>query len=195
MRRGLHRGVKLAAVLTLAAATAGCGNMRETLGLNKEPPDEFQVVARQPLSVPPEFELRPPRPGASRPQSSTVREQAQQTVFRQNEDANATGGYQGNGAMSEGERSLLTQAGADKAPGDIREVMEQETERLAAADESFVDTLVFWRDSEGTNGSVIDPEKEAKRLRENAALGKDLTAGQTPTIERRERGLFGDLFE
>ena len=36
--------------------------------------------------------------------------------------------------------------------------------------------------------------EESRRLRENAALGKDVTAGETPTIERRKKALFEDLF-
>ena len=41
----------------------GCGSgadLKETLGLNREGPDEYRVVPRPPLSVPPEFNLRPP---------------------------------------------------------------------------------------------------------------------------------------
>ncbi|MCH8926537.1 MAG: DUF3035 domain-containing protein, partial [Proteobacteria bacterium] len=33
-----------------------------------------------------------------------------------------------------------------------------------------------------------------KRLRENAALGKAVTAGRTPTIERKSKALFEGLF-
>src|SRR5688572_21753165 len=45
-------------VLTLAACSSG--EVKRTLGLSKQAPDEFRVVPRPPLSVPPEFTLRPP---------------------------------------------------------------------------------------------------------------------------------------
>lgn len=38
----------------------GCGGVKEKIGLIKKIPDEFQVYKNKPLSVPPNFELRPP---------------------------------------------------------------------------------------------------------------------------------------
>ena len=38
----------------------GCGGVKEKIGLIKKTPDEFQVYKNKPLSVPPNFELRPP---------------------------------------------------------------------------------------------------------------------------------------
>lgn len=38
---------------------SGCGLTRRDLGLEKETPDEMLVVSRAPLSIPPEFNLRP----------------------------------------------------------------------------------------------------------------------------------------
>ncbi len=42
----------------------GCGGVKEKIGLIKKAPDEFQVYKSKPLSVPPNFELRPPKEGA-----------------------------------------------------------------------------------------------------------------------------------
>ena len=68
-------------LLALPALTAGCSNTtREALGLTKRSPDEFQVVSNAPLSMPPDYNLRPPTPGAARPQEGTVREQAERVV-------------------------------------------------------------------------------------------------------------------
>jgi len=36
-----------------------CGVTRDDLGFEKETPDEMMVVSRAPLSIPPEFNLRP----------------------------------------------------------------------------------------------------------------------------------------
>jgi hypothetical protein len=35
-------------------------------------PDEFEVVQRAPLTIPPDFDLRPPKPGSPRPQEVSV---------------------------------------------------------------------------------------------------------------------------
>ena len=47
-----------------------------TLGLDKQAPDEFSVVARAPLELPPDYSLRPPRAGTLRPQDLTPTETA-----------------------------------------------------------------------------------------------------------------------
>lgn len=187
--------IRLLPVLTLlcGALTLGaCEGVKEQLGLNKQSPDEFRVVSRAPLTIPPEFSLRPPRPGAPRPQEGTPEQQARQTVFRvddsrQGIDAGAAG-------LSSGETALLTAAGADQADPNIREIVERETLQLNDESETFIDTLVFWKDSEPP-GTLVDPSAEADRLRENAALGRPVTEGETPQIERREQGIFEGVFE
>ena len=38
----------------------GCTSIRQMVGLDRTGPDEFAVESRAPLTIPPEFELRPP---------------------------------------------------------------------------------------------------------------------------------------
>ena len=74
--------LRLSAVVTLAATLTACGVFEEQLGLNKQAPDEFRVVARAPLTLPPDFTLRPPEPGVARPQEGTTAQQARKVIFR-----------------------------------------------------------------------------------------------------------------
>ena len=180
--------------LGLTFGLNACSGVKESLGMGKQSPDEFRVQARAPLSMPPDFNLRPPREGAPRPQEGTPQQQARSAVFRIENAAVATlNGTVGRDGRSHGEQALLSAAGAGEADPNIRMIVNRETGLLNAEDEGFLDSLVFWRDDDPT-GVVIDAEQEAKRLRENAALGKPVTAGETPTIERREKALFEDLF-
>ena len=59
---------RLRTALTLggmAALLAACtGTVQENLGIAKRSPDEFQVVRRAPLVLPPDYNLRPPSPGS-----------------------------------------------------------------------------------------------------------------------------------
>jgi hypothetical protein len=41
---------------------------------------------------------------------------------------------------------------------------------------------------------VVDPTKEAQRLRENAALGHSVETGDTPIVQPKRRTLLGDIF-
>lgn len=187
------RGLVLALAAVSLLATGGCSKLRESVGLTKNPPDEFRVVARQPLEMPPEYELRPPEPGAARPQTGTTRDRARQTVFGRETEKTRKLAYENGAGLSLGERALLTRAGADKAPEDIREVVARETDRLHAGSNSLVNRLVFWQEPQDPT-QVVNASGEAKRLRENTALGRDVTAGRTPTIERREPGFLEGFF-
>jgi hypothetical protein len=191
MKASLPLGV--AAVGLLLGLTA-CEGIKEQFGLNKQPPDEFRIQAQAPLSMPPDFNLRPPQQGAARPQEGTAQQQARRAVFRAGESAGAAANGTSAGAgRSPGERALLAAAGVARADPNIRATVDRESGLLNEQDKSFLDFLVFWRDPD-PSGTVVDADKEAKRLRENAALGKDVTEGETPTIERRKKGLFEGLF-
>ncbi|MBS4773614.1 MAG: DUF3035 domain-containing protein [Proteobacteria bacterium] len=50
---------KIVFVLVLTGILSGCGLTKEKLGIAKKAPDESMVTVRQPLSVPPEYDLRP----------------------------------------------------------------------------------------------------------------------------------------
>ena len=51
--------------------------------MSKRAPDEFAVVRRAPLIVPPDFDLRPPDPGAPRPNIGTTADQARYRALEQ----------------------------------------------------------------------------------------------------------------
>lgn len=181
-------------------AVAGCSDARRTLGLERIPPDEFTVVSRAPLSIPPEFNLRPPRPGAPRPQEGTVRDQAAAAVFGAGTEASsgaASADFQLGSAsattVSPGEAALLAQAGAEQANPEIRQIVDRESTALAVADRTFIDRLIFWQD-QPPPGTVVDARLESQRLRENAALGQPVTEGETPIIVRKKRAPLEGLF-
>lgn len=191
MRKRLPAAARVAAALALlSSGLAACGSdTARTLGFTRDAPDEFQVTTRAPLSMPPDMTaLPPPRPGASRPQELTMREQAESALV----PAAALGGTRSPTRPSPGEGALLAQAGRD-APDDIRRRVDEESLRLEQPDRSFVDRLMFWRETPPP-GTPVDPTREAQRLRENAALGREATEGETPIIQRRRRGLLEGIF-
>lgn len=174
--------------LTLPLLLAGCGeNMSRTFGLQRDAPDEFQVTTRAPLSMPPDFSLRAPRPGESRPQERSGPEAAQALLAPQ--AALGAGGREA--AASPGVAALL-QAAGPRAPADIRSKVESES-NLDRPPPGLVDRLMFWRSPPNEGGLQIDPQREAQRLRENAALGQNVTEGDSRIIQPRSRTLFDRL--
>lgn len=59
---------------------SGCTDFRRAIGLDRAGPDEFAVESRAPLTIPPDFDLRPPQPGAPRPQDANVAEKAKTAI-------------------------------------------------------------------------------------------------------------------
>ena len=74
------RVTALAAILGTGLAVEGCQSLREATGVGKNPPDEFTVLTKAPLVIPPDFNLRPPQPGAARPQEKSSDQQARQAI-------------------------------------------------------------------------------------------------------------------
>lgn len=67
---GRRRGVAAFSAVCLVGAMvlSGCSDFKQAIGLDPTMPDEFEVESQAPLTIPPDFALRPPKPGAPRPQ-------------------------------------------------------------------------------------------------------------------------------
>ncbi len=188
-RRRRAEARTVACLCALALALSACDSVRGSLGLDKRAPDEFAVVPSAPLALPPDYRLRPPEPGAPRPTESTPREQAESAVF----ESGGTRRVERAGLETRGEIALLEQAGATDTNPDIRRIIDREFSLYVEEDESFFESLLFWRQDDPP-GEVVDAAGEAQRLRDNAALGEPVTAGETPTIRRREKALLEGIF-
>jgi Protein of unknown function (DUF3035) len=80
--RGASRGAVAFSAVGLLGVTllAGCSDFKQMVGLDQPMPDEFAVESRAPLTIPPDFNLRPPEPGAPRPQEKSAQTEAQQII-------------------------------------------------------------------------------------------------------------------
>ena len=175
--------VAAVAVLMAASALAGCQSARQALGMTKVVPDEFRVVSKAPLVVPPDYSLRPPAPGEPRPQELEPESQARMALLGQQEGAQ----------RSDGEKDFVAQAGGDHADPRIRYIIDDEFGSVAHKDKSFADRVMFWRkEKPSTQGDTvtaaeagmstpapIDPAVEANRIH-------NLTANQPVLIERKQ---------
>ena len=146
-------------------------------------PDEFAVVTRAPLSLPPDYDLRPPRPGAARPNENSPRNDAQKELLRNlgNRGGRSSAKKAIPGRFTSGEAALLKRAEALNVDPKIRELVARDSGVIIESD-TLVDTLVFWKNKKPSQ-TLVDPKLEAERLRGNAALGKPATTGTTPIIK------------
>ncbi|MAF96984.1 MAG: hypothetical protein CMM60_14715 [Rhodospirillaceae bacterium] len=178
---------KTTAFLSLALAVAllsGCESARKAFSGDKNAPDEFAVYSRPPLSLPPNYRLRPPAPGTVRPQVDSAKYRAERAIL---DNAVRKGGVAKRPQGSTGVMALLRDAGALSATPGIRAIINEETSILSSQDQAFVDKLIFWVDDKEPGSTVVDARKEQKRIQGNQALGKPLNEGETPEIKRKAK--------
>jgi len=81
LSRNLPKTGMLALLLVSALALEGCGQMRTLAGVGRTSPDEFRVVSKPPLVMPPDYSLRPRNIGESKPQQLTPATQVVGALF------------------------------------------------------------------------------------------------------------------
>lgn len=167
-------------MVSLALMVTACSQAKETLGLNKAAPDEFKVVRHAPLTMPPSYDLRPPAPGAPRPQEQTPKDQARDSLFgeaaSQNKPVNAN--------VTPAENALLQKAGAVDRRPNIRTAVDQEAAEAGDSEEAVIDKLMNLSGIKEPAAKVVDPKKEIERIQKNKELGKPITEGETPSRKR-----------
>src|SRR3982751_5811270 len=112
MRRTIFLPVTCAAVAALALG--GCSAFENLGGNKKISPDEYKIVSHSPLTMPPNAELRPPRPGEPRPQEVTPAEQAREALAPQTAGRAQRGAGGANALPTPGgasEQALVAKAG------------------------------------------------------------------------------------
>jgi hypothetical protein len=96
--------------LSLAAAALILGGCARHGVADRGRPDEFAVARNQPLIIPPDYSLAPPRAGDPTPQAADARTQALEALFG------------GPAPRSQSEQTLLNAAGSDRAALGARSV-------------------------------------------------------------------------
>lgn len=192
---------RLSMLLLLPVLAACQGNdVRNSLGLEREAPDEFVVYSRPPLSLPPEFELRPPTPGEPDRLSEDSREKARSAVLGDDEEGAvsleqpfADSGVSPvitSDAKSPAESSFLNRSGAAKADPDIRQILQKSEPAQTKDSKTLFDQIIK---SEGYE-PVVDAKKEVQRVRKNKIEGKPVNEGEVPTIDTKPKTVLDKIF-
>ena len=141
-----------------AALLASCAGGPRDPGINDSQQDEFRVVTKAPLTVPPDFSLRPPAAGQAMP-AEVDPERAPVTAFGSTIGQNA----------SASERALVVAASAQAVSQVIRSQIDYEEADMIRKNQSFADRVLFWR-----------PDDEEARA---VAESDSATGGAQVTIE------------
>ena len=176
----------LALLLISVLAVSGCQNVKKQLGVGRNSPDEFTVVKRAPLTLPPEYDLRPPTDGAL-VSGTNASDAAKESLMGTTAPAAAKGSA---------ESALLSKMGTGAADPEIRSTLARENGNLAIENQTVTDKLIAWGDAPSEDKiptPVVDPKKEAARLKKNKAEGKAVTEGDVPVIAPK-KGTIDKIF-
>src|SRR3984885_12252833 len=132
--------LRIAVVGASLLALAACDSLREEAGLTKQSPDEFAVTTKAPLVVPPDFNLRPPSPGAAPLNQTDPTSSAEVAMFNTEDPAIVASQMQGN--YSPGEKLLLAHAGVQNTDPTIRADLQSDQKNMQGADASFTDRIL-----------------------------------------------------
>ncbi len=122
--------LRFAFISACLPALAACGS----LGYNKNPPNEFNIVRRAPLVIPPDFNLRPPAQNTVRPANPQGADLAKMVVLKRPIQSQR---------MDEVETRLIDKAARGGVFGDgIREELENSRSGRVSEDADLVETLV-----------------------------------------------------
>jgi hypothetical protein len=180
MLRSRRARLAAAAVLTAALALSACSGVRRAVGADKVTPDEFRVVTKAPLVVPPEYNLRPPAPGEPRPQDLVP------------EDLVGTSAYSGYEAStaSDAEQLLVAKLSTGSTEPTIRAQIDADNS-VVQKRRGFANRILFWRGGDVADENEPTREAAADEIERRARLGLAAT-GERP-VEINARGKLPGL--
>ncbi|MGI9421032.1 MAG: DUF3035 domain-containing protein [Geminicoccaceae bacterium] len=163
----------LSLVSSLGLVGCGGGTVQEALGYEQRGPDEMAVIRRPPLIVPPDYNLRPPRPGEADAGSEAASEAARKTLIGPSSEADIeaddarailTGstpenGAAADGAGSDGQNVLVSRT--DRTERDLDQLTATRAE--TRVDRSLLRRLLAWTPEdrpdpeEGEEEETADP--------------------------------------
>ena len=156
----------LASALLLSVFLSGCSDFRQAIGTEKSAPDEFEVVVRPPLSLPPGFGARP-------------------SADNEVQDAGVTAAV-----PTKASELLVSRSGKatkfddvfafDKIEEDIRSKIDEETAGVIY--ERRLPLQILFGGLPNV-GPVVDTMAEDARIRRNRLQEKALNEGATPAID------------
>ena len=135
----------LAVALAASGLATGCSSIGDAVGVNKYPPDEFAVVAKAPLVIPPDYNLQPPGSNKPKPKDADPGQLALKALYP---DANIQ-----LAAPSPSESRLLQASGGSSADRTVRSDLSPTGTVVNKG--AFTENLLYDNTVEGSPGTSI----------------------------------------
>ena len=121
-------------VMSLPIVLTGCGSeLAKVLGTDKLPPDEFTILTKPNLIIPPEYNLRPPAEGEVRPTPQQPSRELQALLFNNSNSADD---------FSQSEINLMTGSDVAESIPNIKEVLDSEMRDVEEVNENLKTQII-----------------------------------------------------
>ena len=155
------RAILTGTATCLLALTACAGQQASIVGYDPDEVgrDEFAILTNPPLTLPPDFSLRPPRQSSILANDERARQQAEAILLGKSEEGRRREerGELLRSNLPEDDLAFLTEAKALSPDANIRAELDEELTQLVDPGEEFLDRVLFWRSDE-------DEEEEKEYL-------------------------------
>jgi len=171
-------------VVLLVAALGACSAVQDVVDAMQgrgEDNSEFGSPKGQPLSIPPNFNLRPPLGGTGKDDSQTAAQAARQRLVNASPEAAAAPAAAG--GPSAGEKALLRHIGVASIDPGVRQAVVSENTSLERTERHMADKLLNWRASGPEDGETGDGAVKSEPVDE-----------VPPVVIKRSRGVLGGVF-
>ena len=169
------RTILLGMMLSSALLSTGCASASKAFGMSKTTPNEFNILTKPPLVVPPEYNLRPPRPGELNVEEKYATVAARKALLGEIDPAKP----------SQGESILIARAGGGSADPAVRVIIDGQNS-IERKNRGFSDRIIFWKNGQaiGPDGQPLNADQEAARMK----AVDSATGGAPVQIKRRPSG-------
>ena len=164
----MNKLFQILGAVTLLSMLSACSDFRKAIGTEKSSPDEFQVVVRPSLVLPPNFSSRPTAATGAQTAATVASDaQAQASVLL--------------GARETGASDYSDIFAFDKIVEDVRSKVDEETAGIKFERRLPIQVLFGGLPDVGP---VIDKMAEDRRIRRNMLENRSLSYGATPAIDK-----------
>jgi len=164
----MNKLFQILGAVTLLSMLSACSDFRKAIGTEKSSPDEFQVVVRPSLVLPPNFSSRPTAATGAQTAATVASDaQAQASVLL--------------GARETGASDYSDIFAFDKIVEDVRPKVDEETAGIKFERRLPIQVLFGGLPDVGP---VIDKMAEDRRIRRNRLENRSLSYGATPAIDK-----------
>jgi hypothetical protein len=188
MSRIAFKGLLALAALSALGACGTFKSLTEPADATTQTSAFDSDVKRPPLTLPPDFNLRPPASSGVGATDFSASQQARQSVFGLDQENPAAKVNQKTG-LSLGESALLQHAGAQAISPNIRTEVDRQTQQLNAQDKTFTQNLLT-SDGKSQAASTAADQKPQGWLQSIF----NSSTNQAPTMQHTGGGIFGDWF-